>query len=81
MITWWKDNWKWVTPILTMLWGAFAFAVGHYVSFRETKAEIIAIKIEVQSIKESNGLFYEVVKKAVDDNTTFKNYIMFKENK
>ena len=81
MITWWKDNWKWVTPILTMLWGAFAFAVGHYVSFRETKAEIIALTNKIQSMEGTNSLMYEIIKTAVYDNTTFKNYIMFKENK
>ena len=72
MIDWWKNNWKWVTPILTAVWTIFVFGIGHYVSFKETEA-----KLEVAT--EKIVLLTKIVESFDNRFTKLEDYLLYKD--
>ena len=72
MIQWWKDNFKWAIWVVGIVWGTFTFAVGHYVSFQETKAEF-------KSLKEINQLTLQALEKFDARFSKLEDYLLYKD--
>ena len=73
-MNWWKDNFSWIKWILGLIWTAFAFGVGLYVSFRETQAEF-------KALKEINQLTLQALEKFDTRFTKLEDYLLYKEKK
>ena len=78
MINWVKENMSWLKWILGILYTAFIFGVGTYVSFRETQSKVSMIE---QALNTKFDMTIKILDNIVKDNEQIKNYILYREKK
>jgi len=73
MNEWWCKNITWLKWVLGLIWTAFVFGVGNYISFRETQSKFSLLNEKV-------NLLYKVVEKTDNNVTKVVDYLLYKEN-